>query len=294
MKIPKRRIFIIIGVIFLAALAVSGYFIFQKNYYIEIIFPSSSDKSSSQGQKGIIVDSPKSGKEIFSPLEISGFVTGDDNWIGFEGQTGAVQLLDENNVKLGSAVLSATTDWTKGFPIYFKTNLEFSSGKKQNGKLVFNNENPSGMEEKNKEFVLPVLITQTSMADNSIKVNIYFNSYKLDPEISCDKVFPVERKIPKTTATARAAVEELLKGPTQKEISDGYSTAINKGVKIQKLAIENNVAKIDFDQQLEKSVAGSCKVSAIRAQITQTLKQFSTIKSVVISINGRTEDILQP
>ncbi|MCX6760220.1 MAG: GerMN domain-containing protein, partial [Candidatus Nealsonbacteria bacterium] len=69
---------------------------------------------------------------------------------------------------------------------------------------------------------------------------------------------------------------------------------INTGVKIQKLTIENGIAKVDFDEQLENGVGGSCKVSAIRAQITQTLKQLSTVMSVIISINGRTEDILQP
>jgi len=45
---------------------------------------------------------------------------------------------------------------------------------------------------------------------------------------------------------------------------------------------------------LQYQVGGSCRVSAIRAQIIETLKQFSTVKNVVISINGRTEDILQP
>jgi hypothetical protein len=35
-------------------------------------------------------------------------------------------------------------------------------------------------------------------------------------------------------------------------------------------------------------------VAAISAQIRETLKQFSTVKGVIISIDGRTEDILQP
>lgn len=65
-------------------------------------------------------------------------------------------------------------------------------------------------------------------------------------------------------------------------------------MKIQKLTIENNVARVDFDKQLEYQVGGSCRVAAIRAQITQTLKQFPTVKEVIISIDGRTEDILQP
>ena len=54
------------------------------------------------------------------------------------------------------------------------------------------------------------------------------------------------------------------------------------------------MAKIDFDSNLEKNVGGSCRVAAIRNQITQTLLQFKTVQSVIISIDGRTEDILQP
>jgi spore germination protein GerM len=50
----------------------------------------------------------------------------------------------------------------------------------------------------------------------------------------------------------------------------------------------------DFNERLEYQVGGSCRVSAIRAQISETLKQFPTIKDVIILINGRKEDVLQP
>jgi len=89
-------------------------------------------------------------------------------------------------------------------------------------------------------------------------------------------------------------LEELLKGPNNKESENSFSTSINYGAKINKLIIENGVAKVDFDGQLQNGVGGSCRVSAIRSQITQTLKQFPGVKGVIISINGRTEDILQP
>jgi len=125
-------------------------------------------------------------------------------------------------------------------------------------------------------------------------IKVYFNNNKLDPEISCNKVFPVEREIVKTSAVARAALEELLKDPSDLEKESGFFTSINSGVKIQKLAVKDGVASVDFDEQLEFQVGGSCRVSAIRAQITETLKQFPAVDSVVISINGRTEDILQP
>ena len=135
---------------------------------------------------------------------------------------------------------------------------------------------------------------QIAEKKESIVLKVFFNNDRMDPDFSCNKVFPVQRVVSKTQAVARTALEELLKGPTEKEKSEGFFTSINSGVKIQKLTVENGVAKVDFDEQLQFQVGGSCRVSAIRAQIAETLKQFSTIQEVVISIDGRTEDILQP
>jgi spore germination protein GerM len=137
------------------------------------------------------------------------------------------------------------------------------------------------------------LVTQSSGYE-TLKIKVFFLNDRLDPQISCDKVFPVTRTIRKTQAVARAALEELLQGPTQAERSEGYRTSINEGVKIQRLVIQKGLAHVDFNKMLELKVAGSCRVQSIRAQIEHTLKQFPTVKEVVISINGRTEDILQP
>jgi len=137
-------------------------------------------------------------------------------------------------------------------------------------------------------------IPENSRKVEYMTVKVFFNNDKLDPEFSCNKVFPVEREILKTEAVGRAALTELLKGPTDAEKAQGFFTTINPGVKIQSLTIENGLAKVDFDEQLEFQVGGSCRVSAISAEIRETLKQFPTVDSVIISINGRTEDILQP
>jgi len=142
--------------------------------------------------------------------------------------------------------------------------------------------------------IIVILIVVYLLKIETIKVSVYFNNSRMDATISCDKVFPVERIITKTQAIARVAIEELLKGPTETEKSQNFFTSINSGVKIQGLVIEQGIAKIDFDEQLEFQIGGSCRVLAIRSQITETLKQFSTVKSVIISINSRTEDILQP
>jgi len=126
-------------------------------------------------------------------------------------------------------------------------------------------------------------------------VKIFFNNIKFDPALlDCSKVYPVNRTIEPTLAVARASLEELIKGLIPGESDLGYLTNVNKDVKIQKLTIEKGVAKVDFSAQLENGVGGSCRTAAIIAQIKRTLEQFSTIKNVEISIDGRTEDILQP
>lgn len=125
-------------------------------------------------------------------------------------------------------------------------------------------------------------------------VKAYFMNSVLDPEVTCQATFPVVRTVPATQAVGRAALTELLKGPTPAEQADGYSTSIPAGVSIQALTISDGVARVDFDETLQRAVGGSCRVAAIRHQITDTLKQFPTVTSVVISIDGRTEDILQP
>ncbi|MFA6136110.1 MAG: GerMN domain-containing protein [Candidatus Paceibacterota bacterium] len=133
--------------------------------------------------------------------------------------------------------------------------------------------------------------------DNVIEtteVNVYFSNSILDPEVSCSKVFPVKRKVVKTEAIGKATLTELFKGPSDEEKSKGYFSSINPGVVVQSLSIADGIARADFNQALEFQVGGSCRVSAIRWEITETLKQFPTIKDVVISIDGRTEDILQP
>ena len=111
----------------------------------------------------------------------------------------------------------------------------------------------------------------------------------------CTLVYPVERKIWKTQSLARVALEELLAGPTpREEQSQGYFSSINNGVTIKSLKIEKGIAFVDFDSKLEFQVGGSCRVTSISSQIKSTLRQFNTVSDVVISIDGRTEDILQP
>jgi len=272
----NKIIIIISGLIFLAVLGAAVYFRF-------------SDTNELIKDDLIKVKNFKINREIKSPLIIEGEARG--NWY-FEASF-PIKILDADGNVLGTAIAQAQSDWMVTDFVPFKAQIEFSLSTTKEGELVLIKDNPSGLPEYDSQFKIPVIFKEVAQIETMI-VKAFFNNNNLDPEISCNKVFPVERTVQKTEAVAGAALEELLKGPTEEEKTAGFSTNINPDVKIQSLTVENGTARVDFDSQLEFQVGGSCKVSAIRAEITQTLKQFPTVENVVISINGRTEDILQP
>mgnify|MGYP005847417127 CR=1 FL=1 len=132
--------------------------------------------------------------------------------------------------------------------------------------------------------------TVPSPTPSMTKVKVYYSrSSATDIEF-----VPVERTIPKTAAIGRAAIEELLKGPTPEEEAQGLDNPIPSNARLLSLKIVDGVAYADFDEALQFGVGGSVRTMAIRKMITLTLMQFSTVKEVIISIEGRTEDILQP
>jgi hypothetical protein len=238
----------------------------------------------------IRIDSPRPNTTVVSPLQISGEARG--TWY-FEASFPA-KLLDADGSVIAEHYAQAQDDWMTEDFVPFKSTLEFATPETETGTLVLEKDNPSGLPEHANALRVPVQFSQTAQ---TISIEVYFGNDALeDDETSCTEVFSVKRIVSKTTAIARAALEELLKGPTQFEEGEGYRSSLpqNAGVKINSLTIENGVARVDFNGALDEGVAGSCRVSAIRAQIEETLKQFPTIQEVVISVEGNIEEALQP
>lgn len=135
----------------------------------------------------------------------------------------------------------------------------------------------------------------STLPPKTISIKIFFSNRINDPEaLECQKVYPVFREIENVVAVGRASLLGLLSGPTEEEESFGYFTNINSGVEINDLKIEKGIAYVDLSNELLENVGGSCRTTAIKSQIEETLKQFSTVSEVVISVNGETEGILQP
>ncbi|MBI2610099.1 GerMN domain-containing protein [Candidatus Giovannonibacteria bacterium] len=244
----------------------------------------------------IRVTSPRPNQVVKSPFVLEGEARG--YWY-FEASF-PFRLEDSTGNVERSGIVQAKSEWMTENFVPFREVVDFRFRNPGPGKIILNKDNPSGKPENDDQLVIPVIFENASEQTNQnsaekVKVKVFFGNNKEDPQVNdCNKVFAVEREIPKTTAVGRAALEQLLRGPTLSEKEAGYFSSINDGVLIQWLLIENGVAKVDFDEQMEYQVGGSCRVAAIRSQITETLKQFPTVKSVSISINGRTEDILQP
>ncbi|HEX2916296.1 MAG TPA: GerMN domain-containing protein [Chloroflexia bacterium] len=122
-------------------------------------------------------------------------------------------------------------------------------------------------------------------------------------------VQPLKTHVLKTTNAPFTALQELLWGPPA-PTNIGFSTALptpnevlsypgrtaswGARVLLRSLNIDNGMATADFSQELKAYGGGSLRVNLIRDQITQTLTQFSNIKTVKITIEGQSEGVLEP
>jgi spore germination protein GerM len=129
-------------------------------------------------------------------------------------------------------------------------------------------------------------------------VTVYLSNTLKDPNASdCGRVFPLEKETAKREgASIVNTVLALLEPLTAEEKEAGYVSTIPEGTILNNVRIsDSKVATVNFFGNLNKA-AGSCAVTAIRAQITETLLQFNSIDSVIICIDGncKQDEILQP
>jgi hypothetical protein len=234
----------------------------------------------------IQVTNPLPNDEIISPVVIEGKARG--SWF-FEASF-PVMLADSSGKIIARGTAAAKSGWMTEDFVPFSAKLDFTPDYGNSGTVIIHNDNPSNLPQNTRELKIPVVFAQAG----DMTVQAFFCNSSLDPDFKGEKTFAIRRVVPKRQAVAKAALEELLKGPTEEEKASGYFTCINPDVKIQKLLINSGVARVDFDKQIEFQVGGSARVSAIRSQITQTLRQFPTVEKVIISVDGRTQDILQP
>lgn len=140
---------------------------------------------------------------------------------------------------------------------------------------------------------LPVTFAVAS-TDARNDISVFFTNAQRNPGAAdCSRVFAAARSIASTSGIARAAVEELLRGPTAAERAQSFDSEIPAGTRLRDITIIDGVARADFSRELN-TAAGSCRVTAVRAQIERTLRQFPSVRRVIISVEGNSAEALQP
>lgn len=133
----------------------------------------------------------------------------------------------------------------------------------------------------------------------TMQVKVYFHDEKRNPNAQdCGKVFPVTRTIPKTRSVARAALDELLKGPTKEEEAKqwwGFSPPETTGI-LKSINIKNRAAYVNFTDRMLTQMGNattSCGGSAFFSMVEKTLTQFPSIRNVYYAIEGDTNEFYE-
>lgn len=232
------------------------------------------------------VSSPRPNAVVSSPLTVRGEARG--QWY-FEANF-PVRLVDGSGNVLVAAPARATGEWTTDAFVPFEGTVTFRPPATGAGVLVLERSNPSGLASNAAQVVVPVRFSDAARRRTAVRV--FFNHTGRSAG-ECEAVWPVGRAVEPTEGGVRAALTELLEGPTRAERDRGFLTNIPPGVRVRSVRVVEGTAHADFDRTLDQ-VAGSCRVLAIRAQIERTLLQLPAVRDVVISVEGDTTAVLQP
>jgi spore germination protein GerM len=132
---------------------------------------------------------------------------------------------------------------------------------------------------------------ESKIISGTRKVLLYYYNPEKDKDengnIKCsrDGLVAIEREIPVSQTPIKDTIELLLKGKenlTQKELTQGITTEFPlDGFKLKSVNLKNDGTLIlEFDDPLNKTVGGACRVGILWFQIEATARQFPQVKQV--------------
>jgi len=133
-------------------------------------------------------------------------------------------------------------------------------------------------------------VSVLSQKNETMTVKVYFTDSNDNPNMEdCGKVAAVNRIVPKVKGVARAALNELFKGPTKKENEAGLYSWFTKDSKhiLKSINIKNGNAYVNFDKWVLENLGNattSCGSASFFSEIETTLKQFPTVKKVFFAV----------
>ncbi len=169
--------------------------------------PDNKEEEEENEEKNITVDAPSAGETVNFPFKISGRARVFENIV-------RVELREKEGEELYEGIAYANSPDIGQFGP-FEKEINFLTKEPEGEDVildVFWDSPKDGSRLDNVSMPLKLAVGETS------SVKVYFNREEFDSQNSCDKVGYVERIIPKTKASARAAIELLLGGATEKEV----------------------------------------------------------------------------
>ena len=261
--------------------------------------PAASVERSGPLSDRVEVRHPAPGETVAPPLVVAGEAPG--GWY-FEADF-PLRLEAADGRVLADSFATARGEWMVDGPVPFAGALRFDpASEPAEGRLAVRRANASGLPEHDASVRIPVRLAGPEAA------LVHFPNRLLDPAAeNCRRVYPVVRSIPgagtppsaadaaraSRVGTARALLDALLAGPTDRERAAGYRTAIPEGVGVRSVSVRVGVLRVDFDERIA-TAAGSCLVRAIRAQIESTLGRLPGVSEVEIAVEGSAAEALQP
>jgi putative hemolysin len=130
-----------------------------------------------------------------------------------------------------------------------------------------------------------------SVCKKAQKVLLYYYNPEKDKDengnIKCSRegLVAIERQIPVSQTPIKNTIELLLKGKenlTEEELAQGITTEFPlDGFKLKSVNLKNDGTLIlEFDDPLNKTLGGACRVGILWFQIEATAKQFPQVKKI--------------
>lgn len=122
-------------------------------------------------------------------------------------------------------------------------------------------------------------------------LRVYFNhAQRAATEADCAIVFERTRQLPRTAGVAAAALRQLFAGPTEAERAQGYRSPFSAASAdlLRRVSIEHGTAYVDLNdpRALLPGATSSCGAAEFHTAIERTLRQFPTVRRVILAIDG--------
>ena len=83
----------------------------------------------------------------------------------------------------------------------------------------------------------------------------------------------------------RTALEELIKGASDKEKETGLTSSLPKEVKVLNVGVKRPYVTVDLSSELQ-NIGGTMRITSLLDQIKYTLTEFDGIAGVILQVNG--------